>query len=45
MPKLKNWLKPVGGQIFDLQFLFLKSSKILIFDEVMDILAYGHVPA
>jgi hypothetical protein len=36
-PKLKNLLKPVGGQIFKLQFLFLKSSKIFIFHEVMDI--------
>jgi hypothetical protein len=36
-PKLKNWLKPVGGQIFELQFLFLKSSKIFICDKLMDI--------
>jgi hypothetical protein len=35
--KLKYWLKSVRGQIFGLQFLFLKSSKILIFDKVMDI--------
>jgi hypothetical protein len=28
--------KPVGGQIIELQFLFLKNSKIFIFEEVMD---------
>jgi hypothetical protein len=33
-PKLKMRLKKVGGQIFELQFLFLKSSKIFI---------YGHM--
>jgi hypothetical protein len=30
-------LKPLGGQILELQILFLKSSKIFIFDEVMDV--------
>jgi hypothetical protein len=35
--KHKNWLKLVCGKIFELQFLFLKSSKIIIFDGVMDI--------
>jgi hypothetical protein len=39
-PKFKNWLEPVGGQVFELQFLFLKSSKILIFDEVLGTFAW-----